>query len=65
MYNVPLGGSLLAAEVMLGTVTLPAILPALHLKISTAPPTTSDGIKLLGAQFEKIDVTNEMGSAIL
>ena len=23
------------------------------------------GIKMLGAQFEKIDVTNEMGSAIL
>ena len=23
------------------------------------------GIKLLGAQFEKIDVTNEMGSAVL
>jgi hypothetical protein len=28
---------------------LPAILPALHLKITTAPPTISDGIKLLGA----------------
>jgi hypothetical protein len=27
----------------------PAILHALHLKISTAPPTTSDGIRLLGA----------------
>jgi chloride channel protein, CIC family len=29
VYNVPLGGALLAAEVMLGTITLPAILPAL------------------------------------
>lgn len=29
VYNVPLGGSLLAAEVMLGTVSLPSILPAL------------------------------------
>jgi hypothetical protein len=28
---------------------MPAILHALHLKISTAPPTSSDGIKLLGA----------------
>lgn len=29
VYNVPLGGALLAAEVMLGTITLPSILPAL------------------------------------
>jgi H+/Cl- antiporter ClcA len=29
VYNVPLGGALLAAEVMLGTITLPVILPAL------------------------------------
>jgi H+/Cl- antiporter ClcA len=29
VYNVPLGGALLAAEVMLGTITLPTILPAL------------------------------------
>jgi hypothetical protein len=28
---------------------LPAIVHALHLKISTAPPTSSDGIRLLGA----------------
>ena len=28
---------------------LPAILPALHLKIAAAPPATSDGIRLLGA----------------
>jgi hypothetical protein len=28
---------------------MPAILHALHLKISTAPPTSSDGIRLLGA----------------
>ena len=28
---------------------LPAILSALHLKINAAPPTFSDGIKLLGA----------------
>ena len=29
VYNVPLGGALLAAEVMLGTISLPVILPAL------------------------------------
>lgn len=29
VYNVPLGGALLAAEVMLGTISLPTILPAL------------------------------------
>ena len=29
VYNVPLGGALLSAEVMLGTISLPVILPAL------------------------------------
>jgi hypothetical protein len=42
--------TVLAALAVFATLAgLPAILPALHLKITTAPPTTSDGIKLLGA----------------
>ena len=40
---------LTALAVFATLAALPAILPALHLKITTAPPTTSDGIKLLGA----------------
>ena len=44
------GWTVLAALAVFATLAgLPAILPALHLKITTAPPTTSDGIKLLGA----------------
>ena len=42
--------TVLAALAVFATLAaLPAILPALHLNITTAPPTTSDGIKLLGA----------------
>jgi hypothetical protein len=40
---------LAALAVFAALAGLPAILPALHLKITTAPPTTSDGIRLLGA----------------
>ncbi len=40
---------LTALAVFATLAALPAILPALHLKITSAPPTASDGIKLLGA----------------
>jgi hypothetical protein len=40
---------LIALALFAALAGLPAILPALHLKITTAPPTTSNGITLLGA----------------
>jgi hypothetical protein len=44
------GWTVLVALAVFATLAgLPVILPALHLNITTAPPTTSDGIKLLGA----------------
>jgi hypothetical protein len=40
---------LVAVALLAALAALPAILPAVHLHITAAPPTTSDGIKLLGA----------------
>ena len=40
VYNVPLGGALLALEVFLGTLVLPLVLPAL---LMSSPPRRSRG----------------------
>ena len=59
VYNVPLGGALFALEVLLGTVTLPLVLPALA---TSAIATAVAWIALPNAPTYRVPIYNVTAS---